>query len=122
MTTNDDDGVGYGRPPKRTRFRKGQSGNPKGRPKGTINAASILRKEIMQKVTVREGGKPLTITKLEVVTKALMANAMKGDIRSIKCVNDMLDNLLGDEIRKGKTPQTWVDFVKLAMDAEAENE
>ena len=34
----------------------------------------------------------------------------------------LLDNLLGDEIRKGKTPQTWVDFVKLAMDAEAENE
>src|ERR1700742_2968486 len=49
------DGVGYKRPPKHTQFRPGQSGNPKGRPKGTQNLKSDLREELGEIVRVREG-------------------------------------------------------------------
>ena len=44
--------IGYGRPPKSTRFKPGQSGNPKGRKKGSKNTYSILRDILNQKVTV----------------------------------------------------------------------
>ena len=51
-------GVGYGKPPLHTRFRKGQSGNPKGRGKGTRNLATIFMEAMSQSVTINENGKP----------------------------------------------------------------
>src|SRR4051812_4337181 len=49
--------VGYGRPPKATRFRKGQSGNPRGRPKGAQGLRSLLEAALAQQITVSEGGR-----------------------------------------------------------------
>ena len=49
--------VGYGRPPKNTRFKSGQSGNPKGRPAGRPNAKTTIARVISEKVPVREGEK-----------------------------------------------------------------
>ena len=46
--------VGYGRPPQHTRFPKGQSGNPKGRPKGSRALASIWLRAMNEKVTINE--------------------------------------------------------------------
>jgi hypothetical protein len=56
--------VGYGKPPLHTRFRKGQSGNPKGRGKGTKNFATIFVKAMSQPVTINENGKRKKISKL----------------------------------------------------------
>ncbi len=48
--------VGYGKPPQHTRFRKGQSGNPTGRPKGARNLKTELLEELQEQILVREGG------------------------------------------------------------------
>ena len=48
--------VGYGRPPLHTRFKPGQSGNPKGRPKGAKNEDTILREIMNRPIDIREGG------------------------------------------------------------------
>ena len=50
--------VGYGRPPKDKQFKKGQSGNPKGRPKGSRNFRTDLQEELQMQVQVTENGKP----------------------------------------------------------------
>ena len=55
--------VGYKKPPKDTQFKPGQSGNPLGRPKGTKNLKTDLMEELGQKIVVREGDRPLEVSK-----------------------------------------------------------
>src|SRR5215831_15175287 len=74
--------VGYGKPPKASRFKPGQSGNPKGRPKGSANLASDLSAELGEPITVREGGQARHITKQRALIKSLMAKALQGDVRA----------------------------------------
>ena len=52
-----DDAVGYGRPPRPTRFQPSRSGNPKGRPKGSKNFSTLFSEELAQPVTLTENGK-----------------------------------------------------------------
>jgi hypothetical protein len=85
MTNNDDD-VGYGRPPKNTQFKPGQTGNPKGRPKKVHNFRTDLRDELSQLITVRENGHERKITKLRALVKSLVAAAIKGDMRAANAI------------------------------------
>jgi hypothetical protein len=74
--------IGYGNPPKRTQFKKGQSGNPRGRPKGRRNLATDLAAELGEHVTVREDGHPRRVSKQRALIKSLMAKALGGDVRA----------------------------------------
>ena len=94
---DDDDEIGYGKPPKHTRFKKGQSGNPKGRPKGVRNLKSALREALNETVTIREGGKSKQVSIREALMKAAIAKGMSGDIRSIATIFGFDERLLGEE-------------------------
>ena len=74
--------VGYGKPPKGTRFKKGKSGNPRGRPKGSLNLATDLTAELGEHITVREDGRPRKVSKQRALIKSLMAKALQGDVRA----------------------------------------
>lgn len=76
--------VGYGRPPRHSRFESGQSGNPRGRPKGSANLATYLAKALSEKVVVKEGGRRRTITKAEAIAKQLVNKAAGADLNATK--------------------------------------
>jgi hypothetical protein len=75
---------GYCNPPETTRFKKGQSGNPQGRPKGTLNMATVLERTLREKVVINESGKRKTITKLEAAIKQLTNKAASGDLKALQ--------------------------------------
>ncbi len=81
--------VGYGRPPKRHRFPKGKSGNPRGRPKGSKNLKTELIEEFQEKIEVREDGKARRLSKQRAMIKRHVANAMTGNERSFAKVIDL---------------------------------
>ncbi len=74
--------VGYGKPPRATRFKPGQSGNPLGRPKGLRGVAKVLEEALSQEVSVTEGGRTTRITKREALILSLVTKAIKGDMRA----------------------------------------
>jgi hypothetical protein len=80
---HDDETVGYGRPPKQTRFQKGQSGNPRGRPKGALNLATILDRTLQEPVVITEHGQKKTITKFEAAVKQLVNKSASGEARAM---------------------------------------
>ena len=71
--------VGYGRPPKATQWKKGQSGNRAGRPKGAKGFNSIVHKTLTRPIKIREGGKIRTVSSLEAMILKFAEDAMKGD-------------------------------------------
>jgi hypothetical protein len=78
--------VGFRKPPKGTRFQKGRSGNPRGRPKGAKNFATVLEGELNQRVEITEIGKRRKISMREAITKRLIAKAANGDAKAIQTV------------------------------------
>lgn len=75
--------VGYGKPPQHTRFKPGQSGNPKGRRKGVLNLKSVLEQELFRPVAIQEGGKRRNVPILTVVIRQSLAKAAKGETRAL---------------------------------------
>jgi hypothetical protein len=80
----DDYEVGYGKPPKERQFKKGISGNRKGRPKGSKNLATLLNEIASELIPLTEGGKSKKVSRLEGVLRIQMNSALKGDPRAIK--------------------------------------
>ena len=88
--------VGYRKPPTTTQFKKGRSGNPKGRPKGTPNFATALEQALSEQVIVNEGGQRYPVTKLVATVKQLVNKATQGDPRATQQVLNVLHVLDSD--------------------------
>ncbi len=86
--------VGYRKPPKRTRFQPGQSGNPRGRPKGTKNLKTDLMEELGEKIVIREGDQSRRVSKQRAVVKTLVTRTLKGDARAASLLMSMMLRLL----------------------------
>ena len=93
--------VGYGKPPRHTRFTKGQSGNPRGRARGAKNLKTLLIDTLNELVVVAENGRRRTINKRHAFIKQIVNHALKGDWRAAKLVIDMLHDTDG-----GSEPET----------------
>lgn len=75
--------VGYRKPPKDTRFKPGQSGNRKGRPKGSKNFNTVWEAELKSLIPITEKGQRKMISKIEAIVKQLITKAAAGDLRAL---------------------------------------
>jgi hypothetical protein len=76
------DKVGYAKPPRAHQFKPGRSGNPRGRPKGSKNEATILRDLLNRKIAMREGGRARKITILEAILLRFAEDALRGNTKT----------------------------------------
>ena len=98
--------VGYGKPPKKTQFQKGQSGNPKGRPKyNNQDILDFIQRELNTSITLTDGSR---ITKEQGVARQLTNKALRGDIQSQK----LLFTLQGKGRHRKKAEQFFDRLIK----------
>ena len=90
--------VGYRRPPKATQFKKGASGNPRGRPKGSRTVGALLQEILGQRIAVTENGRTRRLPALEVILRRLANDAMRSEPRSLKLLLALYD-------RYGESPE-----------------
>jgi len=107
MTTRENDrgrsregGVGYGRPPHRHRFQPGQSGNPKGRPKGAKNESTLLREIFARKIDNRSGGRVRKITVLEGILLRITDDSLKGNTKSAAFLLNRYAAMVSGELQR----------------------
>jgi len=96
--SHDDKGdyeVGYGKPPVDTRFKRGQSGNPRGRPSGSKNLATLVTEALNETVIVAENGGRRKISKREAIIKQLVNRSAKADWRAITILLNIVREIEG---------------------------
>ena len=91
--TVDSEDMGYKRPPKAYQFEPGQSGNPRGRPKGTRNLSTDLAEISSRRISIRENGKERRISRQEAMLLSLYAKALHGDVKAATSIVNMLMKL-----------------------------
>jgi hypothetical protein len=86
IQVDDDYDVGYGKPPKHTRFKKGKSGNPKGRPRRFAfeDDEAPLRRYLLEPMTVIIKGKKTVMPTIDVIIKSMIHKAIQGCLRTQK--------------------------------------
>lgn len=89
--------VGYRKPPKNTRWKKGQSGNPNGRPKKARGLKTDLRAELVSKMEIKMNGQVVSGTRQQLMLRTLSARAASGDVRATRILLDLVMQVFGPE-------------------------
>jgi Family of unknown function (DUF5681) len=120
--TEGDYEVGYGKPPWHSRFQKGQSGNPRGRPRGSKNSTTLMMEALQELVSVNENGRRKKITKQEAIIKQIVNKAASGDYRSIQflLLNQipLIEAALASSrsaTPEGVAPESHIDLFRAAL-------
>ena len=111
--------VGYKKPPRQYQYKKGECGNPGGRPKGSLNASATLAKILSRPVTMRERGRRKTITLLEACLTQLGTKAAAGEFRYIALVMKKLPDVmkfLESQVHQRKTQHQKMIEIADAVD------
>lgn len=103
--------VGYGKPPKATQFKTGQSGNSKGRSRGSLNAVTLMQQVVSERVTVVEKGQEKSMSMLEVLLRRMVNKAAAGDLKAIPMVLTLVEQGLSEN--EEGTPQSEKDQLLL---------
>jgi Family of unknown function (DUF5681) len=85
--------VGYRKPPRHSRFEPGQSGNPRGRPPGSKNLSSLLKKALDEPVIVVENNRRRKIAKRQAIITQFVNRCAKGDFKSTQLLLNILRDL-----------------------------
>ncbi len=89
--------VGYKSPPRHSQFKKGQSGNPKGRPKSARGLKTDLKAELIGKMNIRVNGEDVSGTKQQLMLRTLTVRAASGDITATRILINLVMQVLGPE-------------------------
>jgi len=93
MSEISDDSTGYKRPPKGSRFKSGESGNPNGRPKGARGLKTDLDAVLRKRITIREDGELRHVSRQMALLLSLYEKAVHGDTKSAAQITALVTKL-----------------------------
>jgi hypothetical protein len=91
MSSDKPASVGRNSPPVDHQFKPGQSGNPRGRPRGSRNVKTIVQEFARERHKVKEGGRRRSVTTLELLLRLLVGMSLNGDVRASKLLDRLRD-------------------------------
>lgn len=115
--TPEDDEVGYAKPPRKHQYKPGQSGNPKGRPKGSGNIHKSIAKHAGRKVKVMVDGEEKKMPRVDVLISAMFNKASKGDVAAARLITSLL--AVAKELEGGDYEPSYSEEDRAVMQREA---
>lgn len=114
---SDDYEVGYGRPPRHTRFRKGHSGNPRGRPKGSVNLQSEMKSLLTSKAKIKVNGVLQTVATSKALCMSLVQKALGGNVKAFNTITQIVGPEMTDGLHAAvdEVMDSDMDLLRRAM-------
>jgi hypothetical protein len=102
--------VGYGRPPHHSRFKKGQSGNPAGRPSGSTNVQTEMKRLLVSKTKIKVNGTIQTVPTSRALCLAQVQKGLSGDVRAFAKIVEIVGPEMVDELKAVAAGMTETDL------------